>query len=417
MREDWDYLPLGSVVSFLGGGTPSKRNKAFWGGDIPWVSPKDMKSREMESSIDYITQDAVQNSAVRLVPPGAVLIVVRSGILARTIPIAVAGRDLTVNQDLKALCPSEAILTEFLRYFLEASESKILGLVTRGATVHRLSTESLKQLVVPLPSLPEQKRIVAILDEAFAGIDAAIANTEKNLKNARELFESYLNAVFCQFGDECPAHPLGEVCQTGAGGTPLRSRTDYYEGGDIPWLLSGEVGKGNITAATHFITQEGLENSSAKVFPENTVLVAMYGATAGEVGILRIAASTNQAVCGILPNEQYVPEFLFYLLRFRKTELVAQATGNAQPNISQRKIRQVLVPTLPLDRQEDVVQRLHALAEYTYRLSSVYEVELSKLRVLRESILQKAFAGELSATETEGRMAVAGSSPSVIPSA
>lgn len=131
---------------------------------------------------------------------------------------------------------------------------------------------------------------------------------------------------------------LGEVCKTSSGGTPLSSRKEYYEGGNIPWILSGEVAVGNVRQAMSLITQQGLENSAAKLFPKNTVLVAMYGATAGQVGILRFEAATNQAVCGILPNQKIIPEFLFYFLLAKKDELVAQATGNAQPNISQSKI-------------------------------------------------------------------------------
>jgi len=201
---------------------------------------------------------------------------------------------------------------------------------------------------LPRPSAAEQKRIVAILDETFGGIGAAVANAEKNLANAEELFESYLRSVFSQICDDRDNEALGELLRTGAGGTPLRSRAEYYAGGDIPWLLSGEVAQGEITQATNFITEEGLKNSSAKIFPEGTVLVAMYGATAGEVGVLRVPAATNQAVCGIYPNEMYLPEFLYYLFRYQKAELVAQAAGNAQPNISQKKVRQTPVPLIPV---------------------------------------------------------------------
>ena len=113
-----------------------------------------------------------------------------------------------------------------------------------------------------------------------------------------------------------PVKKLGDLCQTGSGGTPLKAKKEYYEGGIIPWLLSGEVSQGEVREATKFITQKGLEESAAKVFPKDTVLVAMYGATAGQVGILRFEATTNQAVCGIFPSKHVVPEFLFYLFLY-----------------------------------------------------------------------------------------------------
>lgn len=124
---------------------------------------------------------------------------------------------------------------------------------------------------------------------------------------------------------------LGDVCKTGAGGTPLTSKREYYENGTIPWLQSGEVNQGEIFAAKNFITPLGLENSSAKLFPKNTVLIAMYGANAGEAGILRFEASTNQAVCGIYPSDYFEPKFLYYLFLSKYDELASQAVGNAQP--------------------------------------------------------------------------------------
>ncbi|WP_269539402.1 restriction endonuclease subunit S [Cerasicoccus fimbriatus] len=148
---------------------------------------------------------------------------------------------------------------------------------------------------------------------------------------------------------------LGEVCKTASGGTPSRSKKEYYEGGTIPWLMSGEVNKGEICEVDNFITELGFKNSSAKLFPEDTVLVAMYGATAGKVGILRLPATSNQAVCGVFPNKLYDPSFIYYLLRSREAELVGQAVGNAQPNISQQKIKNLEIPLPPLEEQQRIV--------------------------------------------------------------
>ena len=155
-----------------------------------------------------------------------------------------------------------------------------------------------------------------------------------------------------------PLVKLGDVCETTSGGTPLKSHKEYYEGGTIPWLRSGEVCKKDIEVAECFITPAGMENSSAKLFPVNTVLVAMYGATAGQVGILRFPATTNQAICGILPSTRFVPEFLYYALLQQKAALVRRAVGGAQPNISQEKIREVILPLPSLAEQERIVAHL-----------------------------------------------------------
>jgi type I restriction enzyme S subunit len=185
--------------------------------------------------------------------------------------------------------------------------------------------------------------------------------------------------------------PLGEVSKTGSGGTPLSSRKEYYDGGNIPWLVSGEVAQENVREAKNFITKAGLENSAAKLFPKDTVLVAMYGATAGQVGILRFEAATNQAVCGILPNEKFVPEFLFYFLLAKKDELVAQATGNAQPNISQIKIKNTEVPLPPLAEQQRIVGLLDEAFEGLATAKANAEKNLQNARALFESHLQSVF--------------------------
>ena len=120
---------------------------------------------------------------------------------------------------------------------------------------------------------------------------------------------------------------LGEVFQTYAGGTPAKSNKANYENGNIPWIRSGEVCQKYITYSELCISEEGLKNSSAKYYPINTVLVAMYGATAAQCGILKFEATSNQAVCGILPHKDFSPEFVYFYFTFIKDYLAAQAQG------------------------------------------------------------------------------------------
>ena len=155
-----------------------------------------------------------------------------------------------------------------------------------------------------------------------------------------------------------PTVQLDSVCQTTSGGTPNSSTKEYYENGTINWLKSGEVSQGLIYSAEQKITELGLKNSSAKIFPVDTVLVAMYGATAGQVGLLKIESATNQAICGILPSDRMIPKFLFYLLKGKKDYLITLSTGGAQPNISQKIIRNLQIPLPSLSIQEDIVSEL-----------------------------------------------------------
>lgn len=156
---------------------------------------------------------------------------------------------------------------------------------------------------------------------------------------------------------------LGEVLETTSGGTPSKSHKEYYEGGTIPWLRSGEVSKGDIYDAELYITEEGLKKSSAKLFPIDTVLIAMYGATVGQVGILKSTMCTNQAICGILPNKDFHPNFLKYVLLANKKNYLKQAIGGAQPNISQQVIKSTYIPIVKFSKQESVVSELDKINE------------------------------------------------------
>lgn len=151
---------------------------------------------------------------------------------------------------------------------------------------------------------------------------------------------------------------VGDICETTSGGTPLKSREDFYYPQEIPWINSGEVRNGEIYQANKYISRIGLEKSSAKIVPANSVLVAMYGATAGQVGLLKIEASTNQAICSILPNERFNPKFLYYVLSSKTNDLIEMSVGGAQSNISQGIIKNIEIPLPPLDVQEEIVKEL-----------------------------------------------------------
>ena len=144
---------------------------------------------------------------------------------------------------------------------------------------------------------------------------------------------------------------IGSLFDTTSGGTPSRTKSSYFDGGNIPWLTSSEVGQGLINKTESFITEEGLKNSSAKWVPANSVVVAMYGATVGKVGLLEIPCTTNQAVCSILPNESIIPMFLLYAVKDKEEWMIDQAAGAAQPNISQAVIRKMEIPVPPKEEQ------------------------------------------------------------------
>ncbi|EEZ9015127.1 restriction endonuclease [Escherichia coli] len=148
---------------------------------------------------------------------------------------------------------------------------------------------------------------------------------------------------------------IEDFCSTGSGGTPSRSKPEYYEGGDIPWIKSGDLKDSKIYDANEYITAAGLENSSAKIVEKDSILIAMYGATVGRLAILGINAATNQAICNIRPDTTIADmKYLYYFLKSKFSYFVENAVGGAQPNISQGLIKSLEVPLPPLDEQKRI---------------------------------------------------------------
>lgn len=194
-------------------------------------------------------------------------------------------------------------------------------------------------------------------EEKYSSI-CTLVEKEKVLENKDIVLSSdrYIEGKVAQ--TEFEIVKIGDVFKTSSGGTPLRTKSEYYQNGAIPWLKSGEVAQGYIYQAEEFITEEGLKNSSAKLFPINSVLVAMYGATAGQVGILKFESTTNQAVCAIYPNEKAIPEFLYSILKQQTQNFVALSGGGGQPNISQQIIKDFEIPLPPIEIQEQIVKEI-----------------------------------------------------------
>ena len=183
-----------------------------------------------------------------------------------------------------------------------------------------------------------------------------------------------------------PTYKLGEICETTSGGTPNRKNDAYY-GGIIPWVKSGELGKGVIYDTEEKITEKAVKESSAKVFPEGTLLIALYGATIGKLGFLGVPAATNQAVCGIFANEKIDLQFLSYYLFHKRNDLIAQGTGGAQPNISQTILKNLPIPLPPLPTQQAIVTRIESLFAELDKAAEHLRTAQQQLKTYRQAVL------------------------------
>ena len=180
---------------------------------------------------------------------------------------------------------------------------------------------------------------------------------------------------------------LGEVFKISSGGTPSRKRDDFYLNGNIPWVKTGDLKVPRLKNVNEFITVEGLNNSSAKLFPKNTVLIAMYGATIGATSILDIEAATNQACGAFLPSEKCLPEYLYYFFLGNKSEIIKKGVGGAQPNISASILKALKIPLPNLETQK----RIAAILDEADTLRQLNKQLIAKYDKLTQSLFLDMF--------------------------
>lgn len=286
---------------------------------------------------------------------------------------------------------------KFLLYFFKSEYFIRYGVNHFNGTVgqQRVGTQDIKDCLIPVPPFDEQTRIVAKLEEAFDVIDRAEKaydelQTLAGVLRGQILQEAIQGKLVPQLAEEGVVEQIGAapekvpftipeswkwttlnaIGKWKAGGTPSRSIPEYY-GGEIPWLKTGDLTDGLITTVEEYITRAGVENSSAHINPAGAVLIAMYGATIGKLGVLAMPCATNQACCACAVNEELVDKsYLFYYLLSQRTGFLQLGAGGAQPNISKTKIVNYPIPVPPLKEQRRIVAAIEELLKQVNALSA-----------------------------------------------
>ena len=337
MREGWEYKKWADVLTIING----KNQKAV-------ESPN--------GQYPIYGSGGIMGYALEWLCPENCVIIGRKGNINK--PLFVESKFWNVDTAFGLSVDQEWLIPKYLFYFcLDYNFERH----NRAVTIPSLTKIDLLKVKMPVPPKPTQLSIVSELDK----LNELIRIKKEQLKD----YDTLAQSIFYEmFGDPVvnekgwEVKKIGDVCKTSSGGTPSKAHDEYYNG-DILWLRSGEVGQGDIYDTEQTITLLGLENSSAKIFPVNTVVIAMYGATVGQVGILRKEMSTNQAICGILPNGVLTPEYLNYFLLRMKSEFLKLAIGGAQANISQQIIRKTLIPLPPLSLQKYFTCRIRQIEQ------------------------------------------------------
>jgi type I restriction enzyme, S subunit len=401
MKPGWEIKKLGELCTIQLGKTPYRKDSKFWdkykkSGNV-WLSISDLKHGKYIYESTEQVSDLGAKEIVRI-PKGTLLLSFKLT-LGR---VSFAGTDLFTNEAIASLLNlKKEVSKEFLFYYFtlfdwdKAAEGDVK---VKGKTLNK---QKLKELQIPLPPLPEQQRIVSILDEAFAAIAKAKANAEKNLKNARELFDSYLQGVFEKKGDGWEEKILGELtdesCTLSYG---IVQPGDEFENG-LPVIRPTDLTR-------RYIKIEGLKKIDPKLADgyKRTKLVGdeLLLCVRGTTGVVSIAtpelidANVTRGIVPIRFNSKIInQEFGYFLLisNYVQKQIKAKTYGAALMQINIGDLRKVLILYPPLINQQEIVIQLNIMLEKIKKLEIIYQNKIANLEELKKSILQKAFAGEL----------------------
>lgn len=373
----WKWVPLTSVARMESGHTPSRKRAEYWGGEIPWIGIKDAKrfhGDEINETLETTNELGIANSSARVLPKGTVC-------LSRTASVGYVvkmGRDMATSQDFANWVCSDSLDPDYLVHLLLA-EAAALSRFSSGSVHQTIYYPELKAFHICLPPLEEQRRIVAILDEAFEGLERARANAEANLASARELFDSYIRIAFDQ--SEWPVRFLPSISEN-----LDRVRVPITKGDRVPGDIPYYGASGIVDHVAEYLFDEDLllvsedgANLLARKYP---IAFSISGKSwvNNHVHVLRFSD---------LDTQEYVRLYL------NSVSLQPYVSGMAQPKLNQAQLNRIPIPFPDLQHRQEVVADAATLASESHELQTRYEVVTKDLADLRRSLLHKAFAGEL----------------------
>ena len=343
-----------------------------------------------DADILYISKEKHQNLKKGHLKEGDVLFTNR-GEIGKVAIVDKRFDGANLNSQIAWLRCGDDLLPEYLFHFLQSQEMRNHFLQTKsGAALQQFTITMIKSVLISFPSISEQKRIVAILNEAFSGISQAVANAEKNLANARELFESYLNNVFTQKGEEVEEKILSDVCELISG--------QHIDAKDYN---TNKKGIGYLTGPSDFrcinpVVTKWTEHPKRKALQDD-ILITVKGSGVGKINLLSIAEVAISRQLMAVRAKGAVTKFLYFFLSRKFSYFQDLANGAAIPGISRPDVLGLQISIPSIKEQAQIVKQIEEFQFEVECLESIYQKKLTALAELKQSILQKVFAGELTA--------------------
>ena len=356
---NWEMKTLGEIGEWGSGGTPFSSQSEYYNGTIPWLIIEDLNDSVVTTSQKTITELGLKNSSAKIVEPGTLLIAMYGSIGK----LGIAGMQCATNQAI-AFCHSNSALIDvnFLFYYFLFSREKLLDM-GRGNTQQNIGQAVLKEFPIPLPTLPEQRRIAALLQRAD--------HLRRMQRYADGLSASLLQSVFLEmFGDKLKSNSpkvfMGELVTITGGGTPSRDVPEYFEG-KIAWLTSKDMHGEYIFDTLEHITEDAIKKSSTKLVPVGSILIVVKSKILMRrvpLAITKIPLCHGQDIKSIQCSKKVNAHFLLQVIRLSEDKLMFQARGANTEGLTLPMLNEIQVPIIPLPEQErfaGVVRRVEAL--------------------------------------------------------
>ncbi len=408
LPQGWEVKKLGDIAEISSGGTPSRNKKEYWdNGTIPWVKIKDIKEKFISTTEEFITEDGLKNSSAKLFKKGTLLY----SIFATLGEVAILDIDATTNQAIAGINIKENNINSlYLMYFLRSIKDEICN-KGRGVAQNNLNLSILKQIEIPLPPLKEQERIVGILDESFAKIDESIKILEQDLLNLDELMQSALQKAFNPLKDNAKENyklpqgwewkSLGEISNLIQNGFAA-SKNNEIPSGYVHLRTHNISTDGNLNFDTlikikrEFIKEKQSFIEKNDILFNNTNSTELVGKTALVTQNYNYAFS-NHLTKIKLKNQYNSKLVVFYFVLLLKNKyfekICHQWIGQSGINID--KLKKIQIPLPPLKEQEQIASHLDELSSHVKNLKQNYQAQIKDLQELKNSLLDKAFKGNL----------------------
>lgn len=267
----------------------------------------------------------------------------------------------------------------------------------KGSTFPAITGKELKELLIPVPPLAEQKRIVAQLDVLFSRIDQTIAQLQDTQAQTKALWASALEETRLKVSGRFNVGKVDDYLQKiQTGTTPPKNNPSYYQDPSIPWFAPSDLGKVKVLSESrNMVSEVAVTEGKAKIFVIPSLLLVAIGATVGKIGLLKARASSNQQITAIHFDKDILHDYAYYWFSAIKDTIINKASAATLPIINQKGIRELPFAAPPLPEQEKIVAQLDAIAERTQALEATTATQLEQLKALKASLLDAAFRGQL----------------------